>query len=147
MAIDLTLSRLGEFLRSLEVGRSGEAFIIERSGEIVASSIGESPLQETPEGWERLSASASREPMIQAAVNHLQKDKNLAALESDRHIIVDREGHRYFVRIQAFYHEGGIDWLVTFSPVNPSGLTGASEETELNPFFSRSFLLHRLAIA
>lgn len=112
MAIDLTLSRLGEFLQSLEMGTSGEAFIIERSGKIVASSIGESPLKETAKGWERLSASASREPMIQAAIDHLQKDEDLATVESDRHTIVDKEGHRYFVRIQAFRNEGGIDWLL-----------------------------------
>ncbi|MEM9540634.1 MAG: cache domain-containing protein [Cyanobacteria bacterium P01_E01_bin.42] len=112
MAIDLTLSQLGEFLRDLEIGTSGEAFIIERSGDIVASSIGESPLKETPEGLERLSASASREPMIQAAVDRLQENEDWATLERDRHTIVDKEGDRYFVKIQAFQHEDKIDWLL-----------------------------------
>ena len=112
MAIDLTLSQLGEFLQGLDIGTSGEAFIIERSGEIVASSIGESPLQETPAGWERLSASASREPMIQAAVNYWQNRDNLATLESDRGTIIDAKGNRYFVRIQDFHNDRGIDWLL-----------------------------------
>lgn len=112
MAIDLTLSQLGEFLQGLDIGTSGEAFIMERSGEIVASSIGESPLQETPEGWERLSASASREPMIQAAVNYWQERDNLATLESDRGTIVDARGNRYSIRIQAFNNDRGVDWLL-----------------------------------
>lgn len=113
MAIDLTLGQMSEFLQGLEVGTSGVAFIIERSGEIVASSISEYPFVETPGGRERLPAIASKEPMIQTAVRHWQQQKNtLATVESECATIADPQGNRYFVRLQAFRNDRGIDWVL-----------------------------------
>ncbi len=43
LGIDLLLSQIGEFLQGLEIGRSGETFIIERSGLLVASSTSDQP--------------------------------------------------------------------------------------------------------
>ncbi|MEA5471769.1 adenylate/guanylate cyclase domain-containing protein [Spirulina sp. 06S082] len=112
MAIDLTLSQIGEFLQALEIGTSGASFIIERSGEIVATSSREYPFLNS-EGQERLPAIASRTPMIQAAVKHWQKRTDgLTNLENDSATIADAEGNRYFVRMQAFRNDRGIDWLL-----------------------------------
>ncbi|MEM9543423.1 MAG: adenylate/guanylate cyclase domain-containing protein [Cyanobacteria bacterium P01_E01_bin.42] len=113
VAIDLTLGQISDFLQGLEVGISGVTFVIERSGEIVASSISEYLFVETPEGRERLPATASEEPMIQAAVRHWQQQDNaLATLESDSATIADSRGNRYFVKLEAFHNDRGIDWVL-----------------------------------
>ena len=113
MAIDLTLGQISKFLQGLEVGTSGEAFIIERSGEIVASSTAEYPFIETPAGRQRLPAIASEEPMIQATAQYWQNPGNrLATLENDCTTIIGSDGSRYFVRMQAFRNERGIDWVL-----------------------------------
>ena len=41
--VNFSLSQIGNFLRSLKIGRSGQTFIVERSGELVASSANELP--------------------------------------------------------------------------------------------------------
>ena len=43
LAVDFTWQQIGEFLRSLKIGKTGKAFIIERSGLIVGTSTAESP--------------------------------------------------------------------------------------------------------
>ncbi|MDJ0702353.1 MAG: ATP-binding protein [Leptolyngbyaceae cyanobacterium MO_188.B28] len=71
LAVDLTLSDISDFLRQLKISDSGLVFIIERSGDIVASSTDESPFLKTGGGETRLAAVDSEHPLIRVAMQHL----------------------------------------------------------------------------
>jgi hypothetical protein len=43
VAVDLFLSHLGNFLTGMDVGQTGQSFILEPSGLLIASSTGEKP--------------------------------------------------------------------------------------------------------
>jgi sensor histidine kinase YesM len=88
LAIDLTLEQISDFLRSLKISESGQAFIIEQSGEIIASSAPELPFVSTQQGRKRLNATSSSNPLIKSAAQHLQqKFGSLNRIEGSQQLI------------------------------------------------------------
>lgn len=70
---DLTLSQISDFLRNLKVSNSGKIFIAERNGLLIASSSAEKPSIKVGDEVQRLNALDSRDPLIQATAQYLQK--------------------------------------------------------------------------
>ncbi len=50
LGVDLTLARVNQFLRGLKIGRSGQTYILERSGELIASSADDASLVRPAKG-------------------------------------------------------------------------------------------------
>src|SRR5690606_20564088 len=74
-AINLTLSQISQFLGTLEVGKSGETFIMERDGNMIASSIVEAPFIEGENGEpQRLRAAQSQNFLIREAATYLETE-------------------------------------------------------------------------
>ncbi|MEO7404680.1 MAG: diguanylate cyclase [Burkholderiales bacterium] len=68
--IDVSLSDLSDFMRSLNVSTAGVAYVIDRQGELVAWSLGE-PVTQTVEGkLRRIVASASTHAIVAQSVSH-----------------------------------------------------------------------------
>ncbi|MGD8626300.1 MAG: histidine kinase dimerization/phosphoacceptor domain -containing protein, partial [Anaerolineae bacterium] len=114
-SIDIFISHLSSFVQSLEVGETGSAFIMERSGLLVTSSPGEDPFM-APGGAEaprRLYAHESEVPAIRGAAGFLLTQfgsyKDIPA-EQDLEFEVD--GRRHFLQVSPIQDEYGIDWLV-----------------------------------
>ncbi len=112
VSVDIFLTRLSDFLRSLSIGKSGQSFIIERSGLLIASSTTEKPVT-AANGKARLHAAQSASPLIRAA------DKALSGqFGSYDHLTVKQqlefelEGQRHFVNITPLQTQNGIDWLI-----------------------------------
>ena len=113
LAIDFTLSQISDFLRSLKISRSGQAFIIERSGEIVASSANELPFVTTKEGRERRNAIHSNNLLIQSAAQYLQKRFGVFdRINSNQQLIFELNGKRQFVQVTPLQDGRGLDWLM-----------------------------------
>ena len=70
---NINLSQISRFLQNLQVGTTGQMFIIERSGDLVATSTGERPVKITSKnsGAERVSAIASQNSLTRATAAHL----------------------------------------------------------------------------
>ncbi|NEQ96491.1 MAG: response regulator [Cyanothece sp. SIO2G6] len=134
-ATDLRLGQLDRFLGGLEIGESGDAFIVERNGLLVASSTTESPfrLTETAEyAEERLSALDSQHPLIAVSTQTLlnrfdslenvgtNTDEGISGIESrpnndDDSLFrtkVTIEGQNYFLQALPFTHGQSLDWLI-----------------------------------
>ncbi|MBD2055895.1 HAMP domain-containing protein [Oculatella sp. FACHB-28] len=112
---DLTLSQLNQFLQEIEVGKSGLAFIVERSGDIVASSTEEEPFRVSNEGEEvlRLPAVESEVPLIRASATYLNETfGELAKVESETQSSFEVNGDRHFLQVTPFKDERGLDWLI-----------------------------------
>jgi two-component system sensor histidine kinase ChiS len=113
LGIEFSLEQLSDFLRGLEIGQTGHAFIVERSGEIVASSAAEAPFFSTDEGEQRLFANDSSEPQIRSAAQQsLVQFGSLARIDESRHFTCSLDGVRHFVQVAPLRDGHGLDWLI-----------------------------------
>ncbi|WP_416674925.1 ATP-binding protein [Egbenema bharatensis] len=111
---DLSLLEIRDFLNSLQIGKTGETFIVERDGNLIASSTNELPFQSIGvDEAERLMAVNSADPLIRATAQYLMDEfgsfdgLNTAALQ-----FTTAEGDRQFLQIMPYADDRGIDWLV-----------------------------------
>jgi PAS domain S-box-containing protein len=113
MAVDLTLSQISDFLKSIKISKSGQVFAIERSGEIVASSTDELPFVRNKDGQQRLLATQSQNVLIRSAAKQLQKTfGSFAQIHSEGQFTFDIEGSRQFITVAPLQDEHGLDWLI-----------------------------------
>ncbi|HBQ99630.1 MAG: PAS domain S-box protein [Roseofilum sp. Belize BBD 4] len=117
LGVDYTLTQISDFLASLDISATGEAFIMERSGKLVASSAPELPFIDTPEGRQRIKASQSQNPLIQNAASHITA---LASLQDHQDLMMTWQRKRYFLDVTTVGHNldsseeylKGLDWVV-----------------------------------
>ena len=113
LASDLTFPQISDFLRSIKITPSGQAFIIERSGEIVASSTAELPSVMTKEGIERRNANQSNNVLIKAAAEHLQQRfGDFSTIDHNQQLMFDLKGQRQLVQVTLLQDKRGLDWLL-----------------------------------
>jgi len=115
VSTDLFLSKIGDFLQSLKIGKSGKTFIIERSGLLVASSTVEKPFFNSKNGkkTQRLKALESRVPLIEGTAQHLiERFGSFTAIDSNQQLDFILDGQREFVQVSPFQDGRGLDWLI-----------------------------------
>jgi signal transduction histidine kinase/serine phosphatase RsbU (regulator of sigma subunit) len=115
IAADLGLSQIGKFLQTLKIGKSGQTFIIERDGLLVASSTSEKPfIREKDNNIKRFAASESQQPLIRATAQYItQKYGNFHNIKNDMKLSFYIKGAKYFVEVVPISDQKGIDWLGT----------------------------------
>ncbi|MEG4233235.1 ATP-binding protein [Microcoleus sp. Pol11C3] len=115
VSTDLFLSKIGDFLQSLKIGKSGQTFIIERSGFLVASSTPEKPFinKKNRQNTQRLKAIESRVPLIQGTAQHLiERFGNFTEIDSNSQLEFLLNGQREFVQVSPFQDGRGLDLLI-----------------------------------
>lgn len=114
IALDLTLEQISSYLQSLNITPNGEAFIVERSGEIVATSAEEQPFVTLPDGEQaRMQATASREPIIRNTAQYLlEKFGTLERFQSPQKLSFNQDGERLLVEVVPFRDGRSLDWLI-----------------------------------
>ncbi|MBE9104011.1 HAMP domain-containing protein [Nostoc cf. edaphicum LEGE 07299] len=115
IATDIHLLKLGDFLRSLDVSQSGEVFLLERDGTLVASSATEKPFTIVNQNIQRLRAIDSSNPMIQNIAKHLQTFNGFASITKDTDFQLEVQGKRHFIDVVPWRDKYGLDWLVVVS--------------------------------
>lgn len=111
---NINLSQIGKFLQSLKIGRTGQSFIIERDGMLVATSTGEKPIRTVANqdfGAERIKAIDSSDPLTQAtavflANNSTTQNRSIQQLE------FKFQEKRQFLQILPFTDDKGLDWSI-----------------------------------
>lgn len=117
LSMDIRLSEISEFLQNLVTSPSGQTFIIERSGNLVASSKIRQPFNIVEKGKEkvveRIKAIDSSEPTIASTTKYLLQNygdlNNISDSQKLEFIDGDR---RQFVHINPLRDGRGIDWLI-----------------------------------
>jgi phosphoserine phosphatase RsbU/P len=110
---EVTLAQISNFLKTLDISPHGKVFILERSGEIVASSTNEQPFVKTADGEQRLLAIKSQEPIIQKTTEQiLVKFQKLDRISSPQDFTFDLSGNLQLVHIRPYQDRWGLDWLV-----------------------------------
>jgi len=113
LSTDITLQKLSDFLRNLSISATGKAFILERSGNLVATSSQEQPFKTVAGKQERLNVIQSQEPIIQATGQYLSdKFKSLEAIESKQQFSFTFRGDSHFVEVTPIQDPQGLNWLL-----------------------------------
>ena len=128
LGAEFSLSQLTNFLGQLEISPSGEAFIIERSGEVVATSkpellfvsdseeaeteLSESEEDEEEEG-RRLQGIESTSPLVARTTEYLiERFGSLDAIQQEQLLNFQvKNGARQWVQVRFLQDDRGLDWL------------------------------------
>lgn len=113
----LSLAELGNFLSSLKIGRSGQTFIMERSGNLIASSTLEQPFWVQQSSGEqkrqRIAAIASRDLVTRQTTQYLKR--YFGAFDNIRRsqqLTYTTGGQQYLIQVAPFSDRYGLDWLI-----------------------------------
>ena len=107
---ELTLEHISNFLDNLKIGKSGQAFIIERNGELVASST----LEPITDGIDkRILAQNSSHPLIKSTATYLfDKLNNLQQIETSQNLKFKFNGKLHLAQIKPLKLGSGFDFLI-----------------------------------
>lgn len=112
-AVDLSLLDISAFLGSLEVGQTGETFIVDHQGQLIATSTSEPPFSQDQENPDRLYASESQSPLIRETTSYLlSRLGGFARLETSRQDRFDLEGETQLVQVRPFEDDLGLNWSI-----------------------------------
>ena len=107
------ISQIGDLLQNIKVGKSGQVFIIERSGLLVASSTTEEPFRVQNGKPIRLAASQSGNSFTQASAKYLAtKFSNFDQIQSLQQLDFFFDGKRQFLEVTPLQCEPNVNWLI-----------------------------------
>ncbi|MEH2153450.1 ATP-binding protein [Nostoc sp.] len=107
------ISQIGDLLQNIKVGKSGQIFIIEPSGLLVASSTTEEPFRFQNGKPIRLAASQSSNSLTQASAKYLAtKFTNFEQIKSLQQLDFSFDGKRQFLEVRPLQGEANINWLI-----------------------------------
>ena len=115
MAVDLNLSGISEFLNQLKISPSGQTFIIERTGRLVASSTLEESfrLSENESQAQQRGVLESKDSLILATAEYLTKQfDSIEQINSPQKLQFLFNSKRQFIQVLPYSNQRGLDWLV-----------------------------------
>lgn len=108
-ASSIYLSRFGQFLSALKIGKNGQAFLIDQKGILITTSTGEMPFYKKGRGtYEetmksekgRVAAIESKNPITSAAAKNIMREYgNLSSITQPRLITFQEKGVPYLLKI------------------------------------------------
>jgi hypothetical protein len=108
----LTIDAIHRTLQNLPAGKTGQTFIIEKSGSLVATSHHPLPFVVQGKTLKRLSALDSAQPTIEQTTRQiLWRYPHFKALQTRQQFTFDLNDERQFVQIIPIRDAQGIDWL------------------------------------
>jgi signal transduction histidine kinase/ActR/RegA family two-component response regulator len=115
VAAEMRLQDINKFLQQLKIGQSGQVFIVERNGNIVANSTPDLSFkpQEAGNKPERLLASESSNEVIRTTAKQvISHFGNFDRITAPAQLDFQLDGQKQLVRVTPFSDGRGIDWLI-----------------------------------
>ncbi|MBF2048384.1 MAG: PAS domain S-box protein [Elainella sp. C42_A2020_010] len=107
------LQDLRQFLASLSIGRTGEAFVIDRAGSMLSSSTDEPLTVGQGEQAKLVTATASENPLVRETARYLQQQfDGFEQIQQSQQLNYQINGERQFVHVLPLKDGRGIDWLI-----------------------------------
>lgn len=111
--VDVSLEALNQFLRLLEISPQGIAYVVERSGELVASSTAGELLNQVGGQPQRVLATQATDPVIRnSAAQLLEKLDDFSQVQAFSDYQLPFEGRQNYVGVVPITDIPGIDWVV-----------------------------------
>ena len=109
----LSLGFIAKFLQGLQIGKTGQVFLMEQDGLLVSSSTTEPIIRKNADALERLQAADSANPFIRAAAAHLSAQfGDLTRLPATHNAKIAIDGQPFFVSAAALRDPRGLHWIV-----------------------------------
>ncbi|MEG4860060.1 ATP-binding protein [Microcoleus sp. K1-B6] len=109
----LRLDSIGQFLNSLKIGKSGQTFIIERNGTLLATSTPEKPFRSQNGKKELFKVTESSDAVTQTTAKYLESYfQNLHQITKTQQINVEINGQQKFLKVLPFQDGKGLDLLI-----------------------------------
>lgn len=112
IAADIHLLKLSDFLRDLKISPSGQIFIMERNGLLIANSGDEQPFKLEGNDIQRVNALDSNDAVVQGISQMLQQQLGGWDVASSEELKLKFQGKRNYVRVEPWQDEFGLDWVV-----------------------------------
>jgi PAS domain S-box-containing protein len=110
---DLLFSQVNEFLGKLKIGKSGQTFIIERSGALITTSTTDPVYLIKGEETERIQAIDSQNPVISLTTKYLQESfGNLSNIQQTQRLNFKIKDQLQFMQVTPLKDNKGLDWLI-----------------------------------
>jgi signal transduction histidine kinase len=134
--VDQRLTQISRFLQDSKPSPGTEIFIIERDGNLVASSGQQPVYKRTPEKLDRLPALESANPLVQTTSQFLQQ-KFQGFQNIDKEIsIFNLQGIKQFVYTSTWKDDWGLEWLVVVVMPETDFTAQIQENTKRTIFLS-----------
>ena len=113
----LRLDYIGQYLNSLKISKTGQVFIVDRNGNLIATSTTEPPFREKGTAKERLPAVDSTNETTRSIATSIKRRFTTmgAVLTPQTFQATDAQNHSQFVRVAPFRDSLGLDWVVVIA--------------------------------
>ncbi|MEM9537995.1 MAG: response regulator [Cyanobacteria bacterium P01_E01_bin.42] len=117
-ATTFALDAISDFLASLKIGKSGQAFIFEQSGIAIGTSTGEALVKRDGKDFKPISVSEIPNPIIQQTWEQVQNEVSDSFETTNPHRdpnfphLVEIEGRKHFLQVTPFQDDRGLDWSI-----------------------------------
>ncbi|NJO11434.1 MAG: PAS domain-containing protein, partial [Leptolyngbyaceae cyanobacterium SL_1_1] len=117
-AVNLSLNSISDFLKILEIGKSGEVFIFDCDRFLIASSVSEMFYstrldQAGNTEFERIPAAESNTPLLRDSYQALRSEfGELQRVKNEQQMSFESEGDRYFLQAIPYKNGDEPDWLI-----------------------------------
>ncbi|HIK46514.1 MAG TPA: cache domain-containing protein, partial [Leptolyngbyaceae cyanobacterium M65_K2018_010] len=101
------------FLQSLKIGRSGQAFVVDRKGNLIANSTDEPLMVGEGDQARSLTAAESQDALVRGAAGYLQTTfGGFDRITEAQRLEFKLNGQRQFLEVVPFRDDFGLDWLI-----------------------------------
>lgn len=147
VACDLLFSQINQFLDSLKVGKSGETFIVERSGELVANSTPEPSFIVSNGAQKRLAATSSKSALIRSTARYLtERFGDLRKIDRTYQLDFTLDGERQFLQVTPLSDSRGLDWLIVVAVPEADFMERINKNTRYTVFLCLGALVVATAL-
>lgn len=109
----LRLDHLGKFLNSLKIGKTGQTFIINRQGTLIATSTGEMPFRTKDNQRKLIKATDSNNPVTQETAQYLTTHwSKFRQIKSSHQLETEIADKQQFLQVLPFRDDKGLDLLI-----------------------------------
>ena len=115
VGVDLVLTGINRFLKKLEISENGEVFILERNGDLVATSTAENPfsLDADSKKEQRLRAIDSECSLLRSTTNYItDRFGSLYNIKRTEQLEFDLNNSSQLVQVVPYKDDLGLDWLI-----------------------------------
>jgi len=148
IGVDFNLDKISRFLQDLEISPTGEAYIIDRDGFLIGSSITETAFIVRDDIPQQKKATESNSPILKATAAYLTSQfANLSTTITQQTIQFPYNGDIIFVQVVPIQDEFGLDWLIVVVTPSADFMEQIEKTTQLTSFFSLFALLLSIGVS
>ncbi len=112
IGIEQRLTQISDYLQTLDISPTSTTFIIERDGNVIATSTTDLPFELVEGEAQRLNVLESSNRAIADVAAQIQSNADFVQISANQQLELTVDGDKQFVRVTPWENDLGLDWLV-----------------------------------